>query len=126
MKLTNDFYINPRNGHEFTRPIFLVVGPGDPGGLVGLPFGRHSKAFGSIRDWQRSVLAEKDFIRGDYTPNSKSWVPFKGSVDEPTDYTAITVNAAVSEERPVSSNTFKVRKITLDNEELFIFLGGFL
>jgi hypothetical protein len=42
----DDFGIDPGDGFEFVGPVFVVVGPGDPGGFVGGPFGRHGVAEG--------------------------------------------------------------------------------
>src|SRR5437867_5630156 len=85
MELADDFYINPGNGCELSRPIGPVVRPGDPGGLMGLPFSRHSKAWGCFRGWQRNVLAAVDSNLRD----RGEW-----SVDQPMDYATITINTA--------------------------------
>ena len=40
----DDFGIDPRDGLELAGPIFTVVRPGKPGGLVRLPLGGHAVA----------------------------------------------------------------------------------
>ena len=43
-EVADDFGVDPRDGLEFPGPVAAVVGPGEPGGGVGLPFGRHAVA----------------------------------------------------------------------------------
>jgi hypothetical protein len=40
--VANDFGVDPGDGLEFAGPVLGVVGPGDPGGGVGSPFGGHA------------------------------------------------------------------------------------
>ena len=48
-QLAHDLGIHPRNGREAARPVVAIVRPGDPGGLVRLPFGGHAEAEGARR-----------------------------------------------------------------------------
>src|ERR1700704_2861935 len=41
-KVPDDVSKNPRNGVEFSRPVRAVMRPGQPCGLMWLPFGRHA------------------------------------------------------------------------------------
>ncbi len=41
-EMADDLGVDPGDGLEFVRPVFGVVGPGDPGGGVGRPFGGHA------------------------------------------------------------------------------------
>ena len=41
-EVAGDLGVDPGNGLEFAGPVFGVVGPGDPGGGVGGPFGGHT------------------------------------------------------------------------------------
>ncbi len=41
---TNDLSVDPRDGLEFAGPVFAIVRPGEPCGLVRLPLGRHAVA----------------------------------------------------------------------------------
>jgi hypothetical protein len=43
-QMTNDLAIQPRDRLEFSRPVGFLVRPGEPGGLVRLPLGRHPEA----------------------------------------------------------------------------------
>ena len=38
----HDLGIDPGDGLKFSGPVFGVVGPGEPGGLVPIPFGGHA------------------------------------------------------------------------------------
>ena len=40
----DDLRVDPRNRLEFSRPVFGIVRPGQPGGLVRLPLGGHAVA----------------------------------------------------------------------------------
>ena len=44
-KVANDFGVDPGNGLKFSRPVFGVMGPGDPGGGVRSPLGGHAVGF---------------------------------------------------------------------------------
>jgi hypothetical protein len=41
MQMADDFAVDPGNWGEFAGPISGALRPGDPGGLVRLPLGRH-------------------------------------------------------------------------------------
>ena len=43
-KLAHDLAVDPRDGREPAGPVVAIVRPGDPGGLVRLPLGRHAEA----------------------------------------------------------------------------------
>ena len=43
----DDFRIEPGDGLEFAGPVFGIVRPGEPCGLVRLPFGGHAVAEGA-------------------------------------------------------------------------------
>ncbi len=45
----DDLGVDPGDGFEFVGPVFVIVGPGDPGGIVGMPFGGHGVAEGGGR-----------------------------------------------------------------------------
>ncbi len=42
-EMTDDLGVDPGDGLELTGPVFGVMGPCDPGGGVGRPFGRHAE-----------------------------------------------------------------------------------
>ena len=42
-EVADDLGVDPGDGLELAGPVFGVVGPGDPGGGVGLPLGGHAK-----------------------------------------------------------------------------------
>ncbi len=42
----DDFGVDPGDGFELVGPVFMVVGPGDPGGFMGFPLGGHGEAAG--------------------------------------------------------------------------------
>ena len=48
----HDLRIEPGDGLEFSGPVLGIVGPGEPGGFVRFPFGRHAVAEFS-RGWNR-------------------------------------------------------------------------
>ena len=41
-EVSDDLGVDPGDGLEFAGPVVGVVGPGDPGGGVGCPFGGHA------------------------------------------------------------------------------------
>ena len=46
-EVADDLGVDPGDGLEFSGPVFGVVGPGDPGGGVGLPLGGHAVVLGA-------------------------------------------------------------------------------
>jgi hypothetical protein len=54
----DDFAVEVGDGFEFTWPVGGFVGPGEPGGSVGFPFGGEAEGGGHGRVLQRSVMEE--------------------------------------------------------------------
>ena len=67
-KIPNYFRIHPRDRFEFTRPVALVVRPGEPGGFVRLPLGGHAESALRFSCAHRSVSPGGDTeTRGIFT-----------------------------------------------------------
>src|SRR5580658_4182253 len=117
----DDFSVEPRNRRKLTRPVFGIVRPREPGGLVRLPLGRHAVAelagcFGRFVQW---------FLRG-LRPTLRlvfGRAQVRG-IDKAARDGRVGVDAAVAQERPVAARLFDVGKIDFADQDLFMFVRG--
>ncbi len=93
-ELAHDLAVDPWNGREAAGPIVAIVRPGDPGGLVRLPFGGHAEA----RAPRRGL----------------------GSIDHPVQDGSVGIDAAVAQEGPVAARLFDAARVAFDNQRLFV------
>ncbi len=110
----DDFGVDPLDGFEFAGPVGGIVGPAEPGGFVGRPFGRHRETLRGGR-WREGGAA-------------LAWRRFGASrffVEETLLDSLIGVDAAIAEEGPVAADIFEMGEIDFAVQNFFSIGGGF-
>src|ERR1700676_2088675 len=143
-EVADDFGEGPGNGREFAGPVGEFVGPAEPGGGVGFPFGGHAAA--QRRGARCSVglsYQEDSLRRKKWRVTSDEWRAKEehrrgtagageaGGINTRTLFAEpavggglVGVDAAVAEERPVAASVFAFRWVAFHDENFFFVIGG--
>src|SRR5436309_14152731 len=110
-QIANDLGIDPLDGRKLSRPVVAKMRPGEPGGFMRLPLGRHavSGRTGENRLTRASGHFPSVILRRSFFVNHAAG---DGSVG---------VDAAIAEEGPIAANLFQMAQVNFaDQDFLFV------
>src|SRR6266404_5173770 len=121
--MPNDLRERPGNWREFSRPVGKFVRPAKPSGFVALPFGGHTKAKSVRRFGLRGRLHSGKEFNTESTEGTELRALFFA---QPTiqDW-RVSIDAAVTQKRPIAAGVLALRGIALDDEDFFLVVRGF-